>query len=163
MKFENTAAFAQALDKKDPIKKFRSLFHLPKVNGKTAFYFTGNSLGLAPKTAAKFLKEELNDWEKLGVEGHFRAKRPWLYYHKFAKNALARLTGAKPIEVAAMHQLTVNLHVMLTTFYRPKGKRTKILLTLRLLAVRHRNQRVRHTMLSRRAVQGCLPPPSGGR
>lgn len=127
MQFENTLAFARTLDKNDPLKKFRNLFHIPKVNGKTSVYFTGNSLGLQPKSTKKFITEELDDWADLGVEGHVHSRRPWLYYHKFTKKGLAALTGAKPSEVVAMNHLTVNLHVMLVTFYRPTKTRFKII------------------------------------
>lgn len=127
MKFENSLSFARKLDQQDPLRSFRSRFQLPRVNGKTALYFTGNSLGLQPKTTKNFVNEELEDWAKLGVEGHMHARRPWLYYHKFTKKALARLTGAKPAEVVAMNQLTVNLHLMLVSFYNPAKERFKIL------------------------------------
>ncbi len=127
MTFENSLAFAQRLDGKDSLKKFRSKFFIPKVNGKDAVYFTGNSLGLQPKSVSKFIKEELNDWATLGVEGHVHGRRPWLYYHKFTKKALAEILGAKPGEVVAMNQLTVNLHLMMVSFYRPTKKRFKIL------------------------------------
>lgn len=127
MQFENSLAFAKALDKKDPLKKFRNQFSIPKVNGKTSIYFTGNSLGLQPKSTKKFVTEELDDWARLGVEGHLHSRRPWLYYHKFTKKGLAALTGAKPAEVVAMNHLTVNLHLMLVTFYRPTSTRFKIL------------------------------------
>ncbi|MCA4894183.1 MAG: kynureninase [Cytophagales bacterium] len=127
MKFENPLAFAKKLDKQDPLKSFRKRFHLPKVNGKTAIYFTGNSLGLQPISTKKFINEEVSDWAALGVEGHVHAKRPWLYYHKFSKKTLAKLVGAKPIEVVAMNQLTVNLHLMMASFYRPTKQRFKII------------------------------------
>src|SRR5688572_13858801 len=127
MRFENTLAFARSLDKKDPLKKFRLMFNIPRVNGKPSIYFTGNSLGLQPKNTKKFVTEELDDWATLGVEGHMHSRRPWLYYHKFTKKGLAALTGAKPGEVVAMNQLTVNLHLMLVTFYRPTATRFKIL------------------------------------
>jgi kynureninase len=127
MQFENTLDFARGLDKKDSLKKFRSMFNIPRVNGKPSIYFTGNSLGLQPKNTKKFVIEELDDWAKLGVEGHVHSRRPWLYYHKFTKKGLAALTGAKPSEVVAMNQLTVNLHLMLVTFYRPTAIRFKIL------------------------------------
>jgi kynureninase len=127
MKFENTLSFAKKLDQQDPLRSFRSKFLFPKVNGKTAIYFTGNSLGLQPKSTKKFVNEELQDWEKFGVEGHFHSRRPWLYYHRFSKKSLAKLTGAKPTEVVAMNQLTVNLHLMMTSFYRPTKTRFKIL------------------------------------
>lgn len=127
MQFKSTLDFARSLDKKDALKKFRNLFHIPKVKGKTSVYFTGNSLGLQPKTTKKFITEELTDWAELGVEGHVHSRRPWLYYHKFMKKGLAALTGAKPAEVVAMNHLTVNLHLMLVSFYRPTVTRFKIL------------------------------------
>ncbi len=127
MKFENTLTFARKLDHQDTLKSFRKQFHLPKVKGKTTIYFTGNSLGLQPKSVKQSIAQELNDWADLGVEGHVHAKRPWLYYHKFSKKALARLVGAKPTEVVAMNQLTVNLHLMLATFYQPTKERFKII------------------------------------
>ncbi len=128
MQFENSLAFARKMDQKDPLRSFRSKFFIPKVNGKTSIYFTGNSLGLQPKSAKKFVDEELNDWARLGVEGHFHAKRPWLYYHKFSKKALSKLVGAKSTEVVAMNQLTVNLHLMMASFYRPTKTRFKIMI-----------------------------------
>ncbi len=127
MQFENSLAFARSLDRKDSLKKFRNQFNIPKVNGKTSIYFTGNSLGLQPKSTKKFVTEELDDWATLGVEGHLHSRRPWLYYHKFTKKGLAALTGAKASEVVAMNHLTVNLHLMLVTFYRPTATRFKIL------------------------------------
>ncbi|MEI9917186.1 MAG: kynureninase [Bacteroidota bacterium] len=124
MIFKNDLAFARKLDKADPLKSFRKKFLLPD---RKWIYFTGNSLGLQPKTTKSFINTELNDWAKLGVEGHFHAKRPWLYYHKFAKKSLAKIVGAKPEEVVAMNQLTVNLHLMLVSFYKPSGGRFKII------------------------------------
>ena len=127
MTFENSASFARKMDQTDPLKEFRKAFHLPSINGKTALYFTGNSLGLQPRTTKKFIDEELLDWAKLGVEGHLHARRPWLYYHKFTKKILGQLVGAKPIEVVAMNQLTVNLHLMMVSFYQPTKERFKII------------------------------------
>lgn len=127
MQFENTLAFARKLDRIDPLEKFRTKFYLPKVKGKPAIYFTGNSLGLQPKSTRQYLSEELSDWAALGVEGHLHAKRPWLYYHKFTKKGLALLTGAKPTEVVAMNHLTVNLHLLMASFYRPTKSRFKII------------------------------------
>lgn len=115
------------MDRGDRMKAFRDKFHMPRVNGKTAIYFTGNSLGLQPKAAKKIVFEELADWAKLGVEGHVHARRPWVEYHKFSKKVLARLAGAKPLEVVAMNQLTVNLHLLMVTFYSPTPKKFKIL------------------------------------
>jgi kynureninase len=127
MKFERALQFAKKLDTQDPLRSFRSKFHLPKINGKTAIYLTGNSLGLLPKSTKKIVNEELTDWAELGVEGHFHAKHPWLHYHKFSQKSLAKLLGARPDEVVAMNQLTVNLHLMMISFYRPTKTRFKIL------------------------------------
>jgi kynureninase len=127
MRYQNSLAFAKALDRADVLKSFRKLFHIPQIGSKSSLYFTGNSLGLQPKSTQRFIAEELNDWARLGVEGHFHAKRPWYHFHKFSKKALARLAGAKPSEVVAMNQLTINLHLMMVSFYRPSGKRFKIM------------------------------------
>jgi len=121
---ENSLRFARKLDKLDPLRSFRKQFLLP---GKNWIYFTGNSLGLQPKNARSFLSTELDDWAKLGVEGHFHARRPWLYYHKFAKKTLSKIVGASSEEVVAMNQLTVNLHMMLVSFYKPSNGRFKII------------------------------------
>lgn len=127
MNYRNSLAFARQLDRQDPLKKYRKEFFIPAVNSKPAIYLCGNSLGLEPRRTKKFLLEELSDWANLGVEGHLHGRRPWLYYHHFTKKPLAKLVGAQPSEVVAMNQLTVNLHLMLTTFYRPDKKRFKIL------------------------------------
>ncbi len=127
MKFENTLSFAKKLDRNDSLKLFRSRFFIPRSKKKEVLYFTGNSLGLEPKSTKKWVNEELDDWASLAVEGHFHARRPWLYYHKFSKKVLARLVGGKPSEVVAMNHLTVNLHLMLTSFYRPTKNRVKII------------------------------------
>lgn len=127
MIFKPTLGFAQQLDRADPLKSFRKKFLIPKINKKPCLYFTGNSLGLQPITVIKNVLDELMDWLKYGVEGHFHAQRPWLYYHKLVKESLAKIVGAKPIEVAAMNQLTVNLHLMLVSFYQPTNKKFKII------------------------------------
>lgn len=127
MTFENSLAFARKMDHQDELKIFRSRFHIPKQKGKAAIYFTGNSLGLQPRSTKKFVNEELDDWATLGVEGHVHARRPWMYYHKFTKRALSKIVGAKPSEVVAMNQLTVNLHLMMVSFYNPTATRYKIL------------------------------------
>lgn len=127
MNFESTLSFAKKLDREDSLKSFRNQFEIPLANGKKSIYFTGNSLGLQPKSTKKFINEELQDWATLGVEGHLHSRRPWLYYHKFTKKALAQLVGAKPLEVVAMNQLTVNLHLMMVSFYRPTKERFKII------------------------------------
>lgn len=127
MTLENSLAFAQARDAADPLRAFRNEFHFPQHNGKDVLYFTGNSLGLQPKAAADALKQELDDWARFGVEGHFQAKHPWYSYHEMLTPSLARLVGALPEEVVAMNQLTSNLHFLMVSFYRPDGKRRKIL------------------------------------
>jgi kynureninase len=127
MEFINSLPFAVKMDREDPLRSFRKKFRIPQSNGTPTIYFTGNSLGLQPKAVRQFITEELEDWANLGVEGHLYAQRPWLYYHKFSKSILARLVGGKSNEVVAMNQLTVNLHLMLVSFYRPTKKRYKIL------------------------------------
>src|ERR1051326_626613 len=127
MKFENNIKFAKALDKKDPLKKFRGKFLFPKHKGREAVYFTGNSLGLQPKSTEKYIKQELNDWAKFGVEGHFHAKNPWFSYHEILAIPLSKIVGAKRGEVVAMNQLTSNIHFLFVSFYRPTEERYKIL------------------------------------
>ncbi len=127
MTFENTLDFAQKMDKNDPLRSFREMFYFPTFMNKEVVYFTGNSLGLQPKTTEKIIKEELGAWAKYGVEGHFLAQRPWFSYHEFLTEKLAKIVGAKPIEVVVTHSLTTNLHLLMVSFYQPKGKRTKIL------------------------------------
>lgn len=125
--FENTLAFAQHLDTQDPLRAFREKFLFPTFHEKTVRYFTGNSLGLQPKTARAYIEEELDAWAKYGVEGHFMAKRPWFAYHENLTDKAAKIVGALPVEVVVTHSLTTNLHLLMVSFYRPEGKRTKIL------------------------------------
>src|SRR5688572_22239758 len=127
MNFINTFQYAKKLDSQDTLRHLRNQFFIPTTDGKNNIYFAGNSLGLQPKSTKKFLTEELTDWANLGVEGHEHSRRPWLYYHKFTKKALAKIVGAKPAEVVAMNQLTVNLHLMMVSFYRPTKERFKII------------------------------------
>jgi len=127
MNFINTFQYAKKLDSQDTLRRFRNQFLIPSSNGKSNIYFAGNSLGLQPKETKKYLNEELYDWAHLGVEGHLHSRRPWLYYHKFTKKALSNLVGAKPGEVVAMSQLTVNLHLMMVSFYAPTTQRYKII------------------------------------
>ncbi|MDO9000869.1 MAG: kynureninase [Bacteroidota bacterium] len=127
MIFENNNAFAQKLDKEDKLKLYREKFFIPQHNGTDTVYFTGNSLGLQPKTTQSYLQQELNDWATFGVEGHFLAKNPWLSYHELLTNKMAKLVGALPIETVMMNQLTVNLHLLMVSFYRPTKNRFKIL------------------------------------
>ena len=124
---QNTLDYARLMDSQDTLASYRERFYIPQVNGKDAFYFTGNSLGLQPKKTKDFLQQELDDWAYYGVEGHFLAKNPWISYHKILTEPFSRLVGARPTEVVAMNGLTVNLHLMLVSFYRPEGKRTKII------------------------------------
>lgn len=127
MNFEITPQFAQERDRRDPLRPFRDQFHLPQHEGNDAVYFTGNSLGLQPKSTAARIAEELEDWARWGVEGHTEARRPWLKYHEFFSEGLAELVGAKPTEVVAMNGLTVNLHLLMVSFYRPTAERRKII------------------------------------
>jgi kynureninase len=122
-----TLEYAKYLDEKDELKKFRKEFYMPVTNGKPIIYFCGNSLGLQPVKTKSLFETELEAWANLGVEGHFHGKNPWLHYHKYFSKNLAKITGAKISEVVAMNTLTTNLHLMLTTFYRPTSKRSKII------------------------------------
>lgn len=120
---------ALELDKSDPLKEFRSQFHLPvQKNGKPYIYFCGNSLGLQPKSTAQHISTELEDWATLGVEGHLHARNPWLPYHEFLTAHMAEVVGGLPSEVVVMNTLSVNIHLMAVSFYRPTKKRFKILM-----------------------------------
>ena len=125
--FQNTQAYAQSLDAQDPLSAFRQQFYIPQHNGSDTVYFTGNSLGLQPKTTAAYIQQELNDWAALGVEGHFQAKHPWMPYHELFPKQLSAIVGALPEEVVVMNQLTVNLHLLMVSFYRPTPQRYKII------------------------------------
>ena len=127
MNMENSLKFAKELDKKDPLKKFRDRFFFPTFLNKNIIYFTGNSLGLQPKKTKDFIEQELNDWAKWGVEGHFHAKNPWMPYHEFLTNKSAKIVGGQPNEVVVTHSLTTNLHLLMVSFYQPTNKRFKIL------------------------------------
>jgi kynureninase len=116
------------LDDADPLRGFRERFHIPHFEGEDSVYLAGNSLGLQPKSVRRYIEQELDDWARLGVEGHLHAKHPWLPYHEFVTGSLARLVGAKPIEVVAMNSLTVNLHLLMVSFYRPTAERYKIVI-----------------------------------
>ena len=121
--------FALEQDKNDPLAHFKERFHLPKTeNGEPFIYFCGNSLGLQPDTTKQYITEELDAWKKLGVEGHLNAKRPWLPYHELLTQYTTEIAGALEKEVVVMNLLTVNLHLLMTSFYRPSGKRKKILI-----------------------------------
>ena len=127
MTFQNTREFAKQLDAQDELKSYRDEFIFPQHNGKNVIYFTGNSLGLQPKRTKKYIDEVMNDWASLAVEGHFYADKPWWDYHERFANPLSKIIGAKPSEVTVMNTLTVNLHLLMVTFYRPTATRYKII------------------------------------
>ncbi len=127
MNFQNTREFAQRLDAQDELFKYRDEFLFPKVNGKNVIYFTGNSLGLQPKRAQSYVDEVMSDWAKLAVEGHFYADKPWWDYHERFAAPLSGIVGAKPSEITVMNTLTINLHLMMVSFYRPTAKKYKII------------------------------------
>ena len=127
MTFENRLAFAQQLDAQDSLKQYQNEFSFPQVNGKKVIYFTGNSLGLQPKRAKTYVDEVMNDWATLAVEGHFYAEKPWWDYHERFAQPLSKLVGALPTEVTVMNTLTVNLHLLMVSFYQPTSKRYKII------------------------------------
>jgi len=121
--------YAKAQDQKDPLAGYREKFHIPKTaDGEDWLYFTGNSLGLQPKQTKNHIQQELDDWAKLGVEGHFEAKNPWMPYHEFLTETMAEIVGAKPIEVVIMNTLTTNLHLLMVSFYQPTQTKYKIVI-----------------------------------
>lgn len=127
--FQNSPDFARQLDAQDPLRPFRARFHLPPApDGGEAVYCCGNSLGLMPKAARAAVETEFQSWEEHAVEGHFREPSQWMHYHETLTEAAARLVGAKPLEVVVMNNLTVNLHLLLISFYRPAGRRYKVLM-----------------------------------
>ncbi len=127
--FQNTLAYAQEQDAEDPLKSYRNKFHIPKdKNGNEWIYFCGNSLGLQPKVTQEYIQQELNDWANLGVEGHFDAKNPWMPYHEFLTENMAKIVGAKSIEVVIMNTLTTNLHLLMVSFYQPTKTKYKIVI-----------------------------------
>jgi kynureninase len=129
MSFSPDEEFARQLDAEDPLRHFREKFHLPLgKDGKPLIYFAGNSLGLMPKAARRIVEQELDDWAKLGVEAHLGGTTPWYSYHETLREPAARLIGAKPNEVVCMNSLTVNLHLMMATFYRPTKSRFRIMM-----------------------------------
>tara|TARA_B100001750_G_C15504034_1_gene599131 strand:- start:1049 stop:2326 length:1278 start_codon:yes stop_codon:yes gene_type:complete len=128
MIYENNIQFAKKLDKEDKLSKFRSYFEQPEIRSKNVLYFCGNSLGLKPKTVDSYLKKELTEWSTKAVDAHFEAEIPWYYYHHHLKKQTANIVGANQSEVVCMNTLTTNLHLLLISFYRPKGRRKKILI-----------------------------------
>lgn len=127
MTFQNTREFAQQLDAQDELKNYRSEFIFPQHNGKNVIYFTGNSLGLQPKRTLRYVHEVMNDWANLAVEGHFYAEKPWWDYHERFAHPLSKIVGALPSEVTVMNTLTINLHLLMVSFYRPTKQRYKII------------------------------------
>lgn len=128
MNYQNTLEFASEMDANDPLKDFQSQFLVPQINGKPAIYFCGNSLGLQPISAQSVINSQLNNWAKLAIEGFFTGEEPWLEYHKALTPILAGIVGAKNEEVTIMNSLTVNLHLLMVSFYQPSSKRYKIIM-----------------------------------
>lgn len=129
MNYENSLDFARKCDREDPLASYREQFHLPvQANGEPHIYMCGNSLGLQPRITESFVIQELEDWKKWGVEGHIHARNPWLPYHEFLTAHMARIVGGLEQEVVVMNTLTANLHFMMVSFYRPEGRRTKIMI-----------------------------------
>ena len=129
LNFETAESFAAQMDASDSLKHFREKFYIPKqANGEEVLYFTGNSLGLQPKTTKNYIEQELEDWKNLGVEGHLQAKNPWLPYHEFLTEQMAKIVGARAVETVVMNSLTVNLHLLMVSFYRPTRERYKIII-----------------------------------
>ena len=127
MEFQNNLEFARTMDANDPLKDFRNRFFIPQHNGRDCVYFTGNSLGLQPKTTSQHVQQELDDWARMGVEGHFHARNPWMPYHEIFPRQLSKIIGAKENEVVVMNSLTVNLHLLMVSFYKPTKERYKII------------------------------------
>lgn len=125
--YKNDITFAHQRDAQDPLAKYRNEFHFPTYHENGVIYFTGNSLGLQPKRTREYILQELEDWAKWGVEGHFDARNPWFSYHELLTTKAAKIIGALDKEVVITHSLTTNLHLLMVSFYRPEGKRYKIL------------------------------------
>src|SRR5436305_14766920 len=129
MKFSADENFARQLDREDPLRDFREKFSLPRgKNDEPVIYFAGNSLGLMPKSARQLGEEELVNWARVGVDAHHASGTPWYSYHEALREPMAGLIGARPFEVICMNSITVNLHLMMATFYRPTKSRFKILM-----------------------------------
>lgn len=127
--YQNSLEYARQCDQQDSLRSFRNEFYFPKdADGNPLIYLCGNSLGLQPKNVAGYIQEELNDWATLGVEGHTEGKHPWMPYHEFLTDSMAKIVGAKPNEVVIMNGLTANLHFMMVSFYQPTAKRHKIII-----------------------------------
>ncbi len=128
MNFTSTLAFAQSKDKEDKLASFKQKFYFPQIDNKDVIYFCGNSLGLQAKTVQAAVQQELNDWKNLGIAGFLTAKNPWMYYQEYFKKPLTKIVGCKEDEVTVMNSLTVNLHLLMLTFYKPTATRFKIIM-----------------------------------
>lgn len=127
--YRNNLDWALEADRNDELRSFRDKFHFPSLGSSgPCIYMCGNSLGLQPKSTEALISQELDDWKQYGVEGHFEARHPWMPYHEFLTESMAELVGARNHEVVVMNTLTVNLHLMMVSFYRPEGKRRKIII-----------------------------------
>ena len=126
--FETEVARSRQMDSNDPLRRFREEFNIPQHEGSDCIYLCGNSLGLQPGRAREYVNQEMDDWAQFGVEGHFQARHPWMPYHEFLTQNMAAVVGANPSEVVVMNSLTVNLHLLMVSFYRPQGSRRKILI-----------------------------------
>ena len=124
--YTRSLEFAKSKDEKDPIHKYRDQFYIPVIDGIETVYFTGNSLGLQPKTTKNYIDKELDAWKNWGVEGHFLAEKPWFKYHEYLTEKTANIVGALPSEVVVTHSLTTNLHLMMVSFYQPTKTKYKI-------------------------------------
>ena len=127
MTFQNSAEYALKLDSEDILAQYKSEFLFPQHNGNNVIYFCGNSLGLQPKRTRNFVDEVMNDWSEMAVEGHFYAEKPWWDYHERLAAPLSKIVGAKSAEITVMNTLTVNLHLLMVSFYRPTKTRYKII------------------------------------
>lgn len=137
MEYKNTLDFARQMDSQDPLRSYRSRFHIPTFDDKEAIYLCGNSLGLQAKGVRTFIDEILTDWQNLGVEGHMHARHPWMTFHHLFNRQAAGIVGAKPAEVVLMNTLTVNLHLMMVSFFKPTDKRFKIMVEGQLFPSDH--------------------------
>lgn len=127
MDYKNTPEFAKELDDKDVLSKYRNEFYIPLINGQECIYFAGNSLGLQPKSTQNYILKELENWANFGVDAHFHMKEPWYSYHDFFPQKLSKIMGCKPHEIVVMNQLTVNIHLLMASFYKPSAQKYKII------------------------------------
>ena len=129
MNFSYKESFAHKMDEQDSLKKFRNKFHIPPAHQRDqSIYFCGNSLGLQPKNAEKYIQQEIDNWRLMGVKGHTKGDTPWLPYHELLTDYTSELVGGLSSEVVVMNSLTVNIHLLMVSFYRPTNKRYKILI-----------------------------------